>query len=177
MYNKVKGYLAGKSCRSIRGFTLIELLVVVLIVGILAAVAVPQYQKAVEKSRVAEAMTFLNAIYKNHQLCKLRHGKNSENCWIGSESFFTNMDIEVPGALQRGDDCIYEGICIKTKDWSFESDVNTELYAFRIKNGENAGFALLLYVTDENAGKIECADDSGGNTCRSLCGSDVCYLN
>lgn len=54
-----------------KGFTLIEILVAVLIVGILAAVAVPTYQKAVEKSKTTAPLSNLGAIAKAQKVKKL----------------------------------------------------------------------------------------------------------
>jgi prepilin-type N-terminal cleavage/methylation domain-containing protein len=62
-----------------KAFTLIELLVVVLIIGILAAIALPQYQKVVRRSRVSEAITMLNAILKRQEEYYLIYGKYTDN--------------------------------------------------------------------------------------------------
>ena len=70
------------------GFTLIELLVVVLIIGILAGVALPQYSTAVEKARSAEALSLMNAIAAAAERYCFQKDK-----WPYSLS---QLDIEVP---------------------------------------------------------------------------------
>ena len=70
------------------GFTLIELLVVVLIIGILAAVALPQYQKAVMKSRFATLKPLATAVKNAQEIYFEGHGEYATST--------EDLDVQVP---------------------------------------------------------------------------------
>ena len=72
------------------GFTLIELLVVVLIIGILAAMAMPQYFKAVERSRMAEAITLMDSIVKSQRRKLMQTNRYADR--------FEGLDVSPKGA-------------------------------------------------------------------------------
>ena len=69
-------------------FTLIELLVVVLIIGILAAVAVPQYKISVARARIATILSIAASIANAEETYYLANGKYTGNS--------SELDIEIP---------------------------------------------------------------------------------
>ena len=80
--------------RNQQAFTLIELLVVVLIIGILAAAALPQYEKAVEKSRATEGIMSVRAIAKANDVYFLANGEYADS--------LEELDIDFGGTEKSG---------------------------------------------------------------------------
>ncbi|MBQ8032391.1 MAG: prepilin-type N-terminal cleavage/methylation domain-containing protein, partial [Elusimicrobiaceae bacterium] len=114
------------SSRFTKGFTLIELLVVVLIIGILAAIAVPQYQKAVYKSRAIEAVTILDALIKAQEIYFLENGEYTSN--------LANLDIHSPPEL-------------KGKN----ADETSSTYLYRCDNDDAKGYPRNCVASTGNA--------------------------
>ena len=92
------------------GFTLIELLVVVLIIGILAAIALPQYKKAVEKAKYRQLLSLIVPLSKSLDRYVLAAGKYP--------SSLEDLDLGAPGTKEKCSDGsiadyrYHKGICI-----------------------------------------------------------------
>lgn len=154
-----------------QAFTLIELLVVVLIIGILASIALPQYEKAVEKSRASEARIILNAFIKSRQLCELELGKNNEECeWWKLKN---HMSIELPGEWTSSG-CFDCPSCLHTQNWQYGIEED-HLAAYR-KVGEFDEWPYLS--VNKNDWSISCHSYEGDIPyCKRLCGGNGCILN
>ena len=144
------------------GFTLIELLVVVLIIGILAAVALPQYQKAVYKSRATEAVSMLKAITEAEEVYYLANGKYTSD--------ISELDVEVPAELRgrtiegKFDDR-YSYTCSTLRCDARIKNANMPSFQYNFKHIDSltAGFRYC-HMIDENVEKNEKAQ----SICQSM---------
>ena len=138
-----------------RGFTLVEILVAVMITTILVAMAVPMYEKTIEKSRMADARTTLKRIYDS----KTRMMEDMELSTYSPSNFgFENLDYTfrcTHGTTSSN------GHVVKcaTEDFTYvlnPSGSGTSPYVCAARRkGDNIGVNFLygVYASGSNKGK------------------------
>ena len=151
------------------GFTLIELLVVVLIIGILAGAALPQYQVAVQKARLGALLPNLRTIKNAVEVYRIANGDYPPDRVDG-------LDISLPGCTadaSRG-----EFQC-ENSWYNLESGPSktTDLIdAAPVKRGEPSCAFLRMYLDFDRTGKggqTYCVAQNaiGHKVCKSMGGT------
>ena len=157
------------------GFTLIELLVVVLIIGILAAMAMPQYFKAVERSRMAEAVTLMDSVAKAQRRKFMQTNRYAER--------FQGLDVSPKGAsgtsyFTKGDPVTGRGGNGFEIRMSSDGFTDAHLRTFRMVDGNplplslQYRYALYRWYQSDN---VTCwgVNQAGRELCADFCGTDT----
>ncbi len=147
--------------RCASGFTLIELLVVVLVIGILAAVALPQYQYAVERARLSEAFILSKHLKDAEEVYRLANGVYTRS--------FEELGVQIPSgyrAIQVGERPIW----IKSPfSISLLQNVDRVLVSMA-KNGRTY-LSLTSYLDSLGGGRLCCSYADSNYEADRLCKS------
>lgn len=131
-----------------RGFTLIELLAVVLIMGMLAAIALPQYRRSLNRSRVAEAENMLAPLYEARERWVVENGYRSFSTSSGFKAKM--LDIGVKGATSIDDSTII------TANYEYDLSKGRAVTAKLLKGNEVKG---TVFAYDGR--KLFCCGEAG----------------
>lgn len=144
--------------KNTRAFTLIELLVVVLIIGVLAAVALPQYQTAVNKSRYAGLMPIAKSIKDAEEEMKMATGHYTAD--------LNDLSVQVPGIIREGS----EGAIADLEDGTVVELYSAGEHDFVKVSRTNLPNTYVMYFDKSPtfAGGIHCeAANTGDQTARA----------
>ncbi len=148
-----------------RAFTLIELLVVVLIIGILAAVALPQYRFAVERARATEAVIGVQTWYNAVQRYYLANGTYPAD----RDAALNDIDVTLPTPKNFSFGYYNSGATVYVGYLNSDYMISRVFYAF---GGSPNHPWVTRGLTCNTTGK-DTTEDLGAKICKSLCGTST----